>query len=72
MVPSHLADTDLFDFNGLTTGLAKIGEEALFGQTAYDQAPLVFAGSHDDRIEFVRFERNPAGKAPEGAEQPAA
>ena len=49
----------LFDFNGLTTGLAKIGEDALFGQTAYDQAPLVFAGSHDDRIEFVRFERKP-------------
>ncbi|WP_305858970.1 ATP-binding protein, partial [Klebsiella pneumoniae] len=38
VVPSHLADTDLFDFNGLTTGLAKIGEDALFGQTAYDQA----------------------------------
>jgi tRNA 2-thiocytidine biosynthesis protein TtcA len=62
VVPSHLADTDLFDFNGLTTGLAKIGEDALFGQTAYDQAPLVFAGSHDDRIEFVRFERKPGDK----------
>ncbi|MGM3275038.1 tRNA 2-thiocytidine(32) synthetase TtcA [Ralstonia sp. 24A2] len=58
VVPSHLADTDLFDFNGLSTGLAKIGEDSLFGQTSYDQAPLVFAGSHDDRIEFVRFERN--------------
>lgn len=63
VVPSHLADTGLFDFSGLATGLARIGEEALFGQTAYDQAPLVFAGSHDDRIEFVRFERNPADKA---------
>ncbi len=62
VVPSHLADTDLFDFNGLSTGLAKIGEDSLFGQTAYDQAPLVFAGSHDDRIEFVRFERNPERK----------
>ncbi|WP_199032918.1 tRNA 2-thiocytidine(32) synthetase TtcA [Ralstonia sp. ASV6] len=60
VVPSHLADTDLFDFNGLSTGLAKIGEDSLFGQTSYDQAPLVFAGSHDDRIEFVRFERKPA------------
>ena len=58
VVPSHLADTELFDFNGLSTGLAKIGEDLLFGQTSYDQAPLVFAGSHDDRIEFVRFERN--------------
>ena len=58
VVPSHLADTELFDFNGLSTGLAKIGEDSLFGQTSYDQAPLVFAGSHDDRIEFVRFERN--------------
>jgi len=69
VVPSHLADTDLFDFNGLTTGLAKIGEDALFGQTAYDQAPLVFAGSHDDRIEFVRFERNAERKP---ADVPAA
>lgn len=67
VVPSHLADTDLFDFNGLTTGLAKIGEDALFGQTAYDQAPLVFAGSHDDRIEFVRFERKPGDKPAEQA-----
>jgi len=63
VVPSHLADTDLFDFNGLSTGLAKIGEDSLFGQTSYDQAPLVFAGSHDDRIEFVRFERKPADAA---------
>jgi len=69
VVPSHLADTDLFDFNGLTTGLAKIGEDSLFGQTAYDQAPLVFAGSHDDRIEFVRFERN---AEPKPADAPAA
>ena len=67
VVPSHLADTDLFDFNGLTPGLAKIGEDALFGQTAYDQAPLVFAGSHDDRIEFVRFERKPGDKPAEQA-----
>jgi len=67
VVPSHLADTNLFDFNGLTTGLAKIGEDALFGQTAYDQAPLVFAGSHDDRIEFVRFERKPGDKSAEQA-----
>ncbi|KHK48953.1 tRNA 2-thiocytidine biosynthesis protein TtcA [Ralstonia sp. A12] len=66
VVPSHLADTDLFDFNGLSTGLAKIGEDSLFGQTSYDQAPLVFAGSHDDRIEFVRFERKPADAAAAG------
>ncbi len=63
VVPSHLADTELFDFNGLSTGLAKIGEDSLFGQTSYDQAPLVFAGSHDDRIEFVRFERKPSDAA---------
>ena len=63
VVPSHLADTDLFDFNGLSTGLAKISEDAMFGQTSYDQAPLVFAGSHDDRIEFVRFERKPSDAA---------
>ncbi|MFP3891660.1 tRNA 2-thiocytidine(32) synthetase TtcA [uncultured Ralstonia sp.] len=70
VVPAHLADTDLFDFNGLTTGLAKISEDAMFGQTAYDQAPLVFAGSHDDRIEFVRFERKP-GEPQAPAEQAA-
>lgn len=63
VVPSHLADTDLFDFNGLSTGLAKISEDAMFGQTSYDQAPLVFSGSHDDRIEFVRFERKPSDAA---------
>nr|WP_311530768.1 tRNA 2-thiocytidine(32) synthetase TtcA [uncultured Ralstonia sp.] len=72
VVPSHLADTELFDFNGLTTGLAKIGEDSLFGQTAYDQAPLVFAGSHDDRIEFVRFERKPGSNpADKPADAPA-
>ncbi len=54
VVPSHLADTQLFNFRGLATGLAKIDEASLFGDAAYTQAALVFAQSSESRIEFVR------------------
>jgi len=54
VVPSHLADTNLFDFRGLATGLAKVDEESLFGDTSYEQAALVFSHSSETRIEFVR------------------
>ncbi|MCY1219963.1 tRNA 2-thiocytidine biosynthesis protein TtcA [compost metagenome] len=71
VVPSHLADTELFPFTGLATGLAKVDEASLFGETTFQQQPLVFAGSmEENRMEFVRFERPPAS-AP-GAEQAGA
>lgn len=54
VVPSHLADTNLFDFKGLATGLAKIDEENLFGDTSYNQTALVFSHSSEHRLEFVR------------------
>jgi tRNA 2-thiocytidine biosynthesis protein TtcA len=54
VVPSHLADTRLFDFRALATGLAKIDEESLFGDTSYPQTALVFSHSSENRIEFVR------------------
>jgi tRNA 2-thiocytidine biosynthesis protein TtcA len=54
VVPSHLADISLFDFRGLATGLAKVDEASLFGDTSYEQAPLVFSRSNETRIEFVR------------------
>lgn len=54
VVPSHLADTSLFDFRGLATGLAKVDEESLFGDTSYEQAALIFSSSSETRIEFVR------------------
>lgn len=71
VVPSHLADTELFPFTGLATGLAKVDEASLFGETTFQQQPLVFAGSmEENRMEFVRFERPPVS-AP-GAEQAGA
>jgi tRNA 2-thiocytidine biosynthesis protein TtcA len=55
VVPSHLADTELFDFRGLaSTGLAKIDEASLFGDTSYAQTALVFSHSSENRIEFIR------------------
>ncbi|WP_420994063.1 tRNA 2-thiocytidine(32) synthetase TtcA [Cupriavidus sp. 30B13] len=70
VVPSHLADTELFDFNGLATGLAKVDEATLFGQTSFAQQPLVFAGGmEENKLEFVRFEKSaPAGAEPASAE----
>jgi tRNA 2-thiocytidine biosynthesis protein TtcA len=47
-------DTNLFDFRGLATGLAKVDEESLFGDSSYTQAALVFSHSSENRIEFVR------------------
>lgn len=54
VVPSHLADAGLFDFRGLTSGLAKVDEESLFGDSSYEQTALVFSRSSETRIEFVR------------------
>ena len=54
VVPSHLADTNLFDFSALATGLAKIDEESLFGDPTHNQTALVFSHSSEHRIEFVR------------------
>lgn len=54
VVPSHLADTNLFDFQGLATGLAKIDEQSLFGDTSHSQSALVFSHSSEHRLEFVR------------------
>ncbi|OZI40489.1 tRNA 2-thiocytidine(32) synthetase TtcA [Bordetella genomosp. 1] len=59
VVPSHLVDTKLFDFQGLATGLAKIDESALFGESSYEQGALVFGQSSENRIAFVRPERLP-------------
>lgn len=59
VVPSHLVDTKLFDFQGLATGLAKIDESALFGESAYEQGALVFGQSSENRVAFVRPERLP-------------
>ncbi len=61
VVPSHLLDTELFDFRGLATGLAKIDEESLFGDTSYSQAALVFSHSSENRIEFIRPSGRTAG-----------
>ena len=72
VVPSHLADTELFPFTGLAAGLAKVDEASLFGETTYEQKALVFAGSSElNRMEFVRFER-PAGQQPAQPEQAGA
>ncbi|EON17559.1 tRNA 2-thiocytidine biosynthesis protein TtcA [Cupriavidus sp. GA3-3] len=70
VVPSHLADIDLFPFTGLATGLAKVDEASLFGETTFQQQPLMFAGNvEENRMEFVRFERPPAAAAAPAAEQ---
>lgn len=60
VVPSHLADTDLFDFKGLATGLATVSEDALFGEATFAQPPLVFAGGTETRMSFIRPEARPA------------
>lgn len=54
VVPSHLVDTSLFDFQGLTTELATIDEDALFGESVPESAALVFSSATETRMEFVR------------------
>ncbi len=76
VVPSHLADTDLFPFTGLATGLAKVDEASLFGETTFTQQALTFTGNIDaNRMEFVRFDKiGKAGEptAPAAAAEPSA
>jgi tRNA 2-thiocytidine biosynthesis protein TtcA len=51
VAPSHLADTDLFDFKSLSSQAREA--DPLFGDVAQDAA-LNFAGTSGNRIEFVR------------------
>jgi len=50
--PSHLADTNLYDFKGLSTARAD-DEDPLFGDIDQDLA-LSLSGSAENRIEFIR------------------
>jgi tRNA 2-thiocytidine biosynthesis protein TtcA len=51
VAPSHLADTDLFDFKSLSSQTSE--EDPLFGDIDQDAA-LSFTGTEGNRIEFVR------------------
>ncbi len=54
--PSHLADTNLYDFKGLSTMTAE-DEDPLFGDIAEKEKPdeaLSLANSEDTRISFIR------------------
>lgn len=51
VVPSHLADTTLFDFRSLSNQIRE--EDPLFGDLDQDTA-LSFAGGEGRRLEFVR------------------
>ena len=52
--PSHLGDTDLYDFKGLTQAQAE-DEDPLFGDIAEKETPaLSLASSEGTRIEFKR------------------
>ncbi len=52
--PSHLGDTDLYDFKGLTQALPE-DEDPLFGDIAEKESPaLSLASSEGTRIEFKR------------------
>lgn len=51
VAPSHLADTELFDFKSLSSQTSE--EDPLFGDIDQDAA-LSFAGVDGNRIEFVR------------------
>ena len=51
VAPSHLADTDLFDFKSLSSQTSE--EDPLFGDMDQDAA-LTFAGGEGYRIEFIR------------------
>ncbi len=54
--PSHLADTDLYDFKGLSAMTAE-DEDPLFGDIAEKEKPdeaLSLANSEDTRISFIR------------------
>lgn len=54
--PSHLADTALYDFKGLTQSLPE-DEDPLFGDIAQEtntEPALTLASSSENRIEFIR------------------
>ena len=51
--PSHLADTKLYDFKGLTQAKAE-DEDALFGDIATEGAALNLSNSEGSRIDFTR------------------
>jgi tRNA 2-thiocytidine biosynthesis protein TtcA len=51
VAPSHLADTNLFDFKSLSSQTSE--EDPLFGDMDQDAA-LSFTGTQGNRIEFVR------------------
>lgn len=51
--PSHLADTNLYDFKGLTQANAA-DEDPLFGDIANEGAALNIASDDGKRIEFTR------------------
>ena len=52
--PSHLADTELYDFKGLSTAQAD-DEDPLFGDIAEKDSPaLSLSDSSDNRIQFIR------------------
>lgn len=52
--PSHLADTDLYDFKGMSQALAS-DEDPLFGDIAKEDSPaLSLASNEGTRIEFKR------------------
>ncbi|MCB4810776.1 tRNA 2-thiocytidine(32) synthetase TtcA [Methylovorus menthalis] len=58
--PSHLADTDLYDFKGLTSASLE-DEDPLFGDIAKeDQPALAMASQEGTRIEFRRPENRPS------------
>ena len=51
--PSHLADTKLYDFKGLTQAKVE-DEDALFGDIATEGAALNLSNSEGSRIDFTR------------------
>ncbi len=51
--PSHLADTDLYDFKSLSQA-TKADEDPLFGDIANEGAALNIASDNGKRIEFTR------------------
>lgn len=54
VVPSHLVDATLFDFQGLNSELPTIDEASLFGESVPESAALVFSSASETRMEFVR------------------
>jgi len=51
--PSHLADTNLYDFKNLSQAKAE-DEDPLFGDIANESAALSLASTEGSKIEFVR------------------